>query len=90
MIKGVIIAIKSFRNQAFTGMISFSAGSLNNGLKCRKPVFMRVSGICFIKWLWFGSICGESNGVISFEKVNKKEEGTSYVANKRRSTEVNS
>ena len=22
---------------------------------------MRVSGICFIKWLWFGSICGESN-----------------------------
>jgi len=32
--------------------------SLNNGLKCRKPVFMRVSGICFIKWLWFGFICG--------------------------------
>ena len=25
--------------------------SLNNGLKCRKPVFIRVSGICFIKWL---------------------------------------
>ncbi|RHA48574.1 hypothetical protein DW933_07250 [Lachnospira eligens] len=25
--------------------------SLNNGLKCRKPVFMRASGICFIKWL---------------------------------------
>ncbi len=25
--------------------------SLNNGLKCRKPVFMRVSGICFIKRL---------------------------------------
>ena len=25
--------------------------SLNNGQKCRKPVFMRVSGICFIKWL---------------------------------------
>ena len=25
--------------------------SLNNGLKCRKPVFMRVSGIYFIKWL---------------------------------------
>ena len=23
----------------------------NNGLKCRKPVFMRVFGICFIKWL---------------------------------------
>ena len=25
--------------------------SLNNGQKCRKPVFMRVSGIYFIKWL---------------------------------------
>ena len=25
--------------------------SLNKGQKCRKPVFMRVSGICFIKWL---------------------------------------
>ena len=36
--------------------------SLNNGQKCRKPVFMRVSGICFIKWLWFGSICELSNG----------------------------
>ena len=23
--------------------------SLNNGQKCRKPVFMRVSGICFIE-----------------------------------------
>ena len=39
--------------------------SLNNGLKCRKPVFMRASGICFIKWLQFGSICGESNSKIS-------------------------
>ena len=28
--------------------------SLNNGLKCRKPVFMRVSGICFIEWLIIG------------------------------------
>ena len=27
------------------------SASLNNGLECRKPVFMRVSGICFIKWL---------------------------------------
>lgn len=52
--------------------IKLDSASLNNGQKCRKPVFMRVSGICFIKWLWFGSICGESNGVISFEKVNKK------------------
>ena len=25
--------------------------SLNNGLECRKPVFMWVSGICFLKWL---------------------------------------
>ena len=24
---------------------------MTNGLKCRKPVFMRASGICFIKWL---------------------------------------
>jgi len=30
VIKGVIIAIKSSINQAFTGIISFSAGSLNN------------------------------------------------------------
>ena len=28
-----------------------NSASLNNGLKCRKHVFMRVSGICFIKWL---------------------------------------
>ena len=34
-----------------------NSASLNKGWKCRKPVFMRVSGICFIKWLWFGSIC---------------------------------
>ena len=34
--------------------------NLNNRLKCRKPVFMRASGICFIKWLWFGSICGNN------------------------------
>ena len=36
--------------------------SLNNGLKCRKPVFMQVSGICFIEWLCFGSICGRDKG----------------------------
>ena len=35
--------------------------SLNNGQKCRKPVFMRASGICFTKWLYFGSICVRSN-----------------------------
>ena len=35
-------------------VISSDLPSLNNGLKCRKPVFMRVSGICFIKWLQFG------------------------------------
>lgn len=29
----------------------------NNELKCRKPVFMQVSGICFIKWFCFGFIC---------------------------------
>ena len=37
--------------------------SLSNGLKCRKPVFMRVSGICFTKWLYFGSICGVANNI---------------------------
>ena len=37
--------------------------SLNNGLKCRKPVFMRVSGIYFTKWLYFGSICGVANNI---------------------------
>ena len=31
--------------------IKLDHASLNNGLKCRKPVFMRVSGICFIKGL---------------------------------------
>ena len=36
--------------------------SLNNGQKYRKPVFMRVSSICFIEWLWFGSICGRDKG----------------------------
>ena len=61
-----------FQNQRKVPQNNFEKRSLNNGQKCRKPVFMRVSGICFIKWLWFGSICGESNGVISFEKVNKK------------------
>jgi len=30
VIKGGIIAIKSSRNQAFTGIISFSAGSLSD------------------------------------------------------------
>lgn len=37
--------------------------SLNDRLKCRKPVFMRVSGICFTKWLYFGSICGVANNI---------------------------
>lgn len=45
VIKGVIIAIKRFRNQAFTGMISFSAGSLSKKMELGNPVFMRVSGL---------------------------------------------
>ena len=45
---------KEFRN---TAKKRFST----TGLKCRKPVFMQVSGICFTKWLYFGSICGWSN-----------------------------
>ena len=51
--------------------VQVKLGSLNNGLKCRKSVFMRVSGICFIEWLWFGSICGESNSKIK-EQIMKK------------------
>ena len=39
-----------------------NSASLNNGLKCRKLVFMRAFGICFIKWLQFGSICGRDKG----------------------------
>nr|DAU59663.1 MAG TPA: hypothetical protein [Caudoviricetes sp.] len=31
--------------------ISLTKSSLNNGQKCRKPVFMWVYGICFIEWL---------------------------------------
>ena len=44
-----------------TKSVKQNFASLNNGQKCRKPVFMRVSGICFTKWLYFGSICGRSN-----------------------------
>ena len=33
-----------------TTRIKPNFASLNNGLKCRKPVFMWVSGICFIDW----------------------------------------
>ena len=33
-----------------TTKIKPNFASLNNGLKCRKPVFMWVSGICFIDW----------------------------------------
>ena len=45
-----------------TTRIKSNFASLNNGQKCRNPVFMRVSGIGFIKWLYFGSICELSNG----------------------------
>jgi hypothetical protein len=45
VIKGIIIAIKSFKNQAFTGIISFSAGSLNKKMELGNPAFMRVSGL---------------------------------------------
>ena len=36
-----------------TEIIKIEPGSAssNDGLKFRKPVFMRASGICFIKWL---------------------------------------
>ena len=51
----------SIDNYIKTTRIKPNFASLNNGLECRKPVFMRVSGVCFIKWLQFGSICGRSN-----------------------------
>ena len=41
----------SIDNYIETTKIKQNFASLNKGLKCRKPVFMRVSGICFIKWL---------------------------------------
>ena len=50
----------SIDNHIKTTRIKPNFASLNNGLKCRKPVFMRVSGIYFIEWLWFGSICGNN------------------------------
>jgi len=56
VIKGGIIAIKSSRNQAFTGIISFSAGSLNSGFCLTKPVFMGFVGL--FCWL-YGSISGQ-------------------------------
>ena len=31
--------------------IKLDHASLNNGQKCRKLVFIQVSGICFIEWL---------------------------------------
>ena len=49
---------KNTNTKKYSDKILFA--SLSNGLKCRKPVFMRASGICFIKWLWFGSICGNN------------------------------
>jgi hypothetical protein len=45
VIKGGIIAIKSSRNQALAEIISFSAGSLNNGFCLTKPVFMGFVGL---------------------------------------------
>ena len=41
----------SIDNRIKTIRIKPNFASLNNGQRCRKPVFMRVSGIYFIKWL---------------------------------------
>ena len=41
----------SIDNHIKTTRIKPNFASLNKGLKCRNPVFMRVSGICFIEWL---------------------------------------
>ena len=50
MIKDEIIAIKGFRNQAFTGTISFSAGSLNKKLKSANLVKLMVCGLFVFLW----------------------------------------
>ena len=50
-----------------------NSASLNNGLKCRKLVFMRAFGICFIKWLQFGSICGRDKGCESTDGEIKRK-----------------
>jgi hypothetical protein len=50
VIKGVIITIKSPRNQAFIGIISFSAGSLNREHILTKPVFMGFVGLFILDW----------------------------------------
>ena len=50
MIKGGIIAIKSSRNQAFTGIISFSAGSLNNVHEPRNAEFTAFLGSFLVEW----------------------------------------
>jgi len=49
VIKGIIIAIKSFKNQAFTGIISFSAGSLSNVHEPRNAEFTAFLG-SFFAW----------------------------------------
>ena len=38
-------------NHIKTTKIKPNFASLNNGQKCRKPVSIRVYGICFIEWL---------------------------------------
>ena len=49
MIKGIIIAIKSFKNQAFTGIISFSAGSLNKLRAVQSQPESHLSNACICK-----------------------------------------
>ena len=67
-----------------TTKIKPNFASLNNGLKCRKPVFMWVSGICFIDWSQFGSICGESNSRVKenlYGKFDKNDIKIKFVFN---------
>lgn len=52
------MATKSSFGATKTPQLNFHETSLNNGLKCRKPVFIQVSGVCFLEWLYFGSIWG--------------------------------
>ena len=51
MIKGEIIAIKSFKNQAFTGIISFSAGSLSREKTLGMPENTGFTGSVVANWL---------------------------------------
>ena len=63
MEKPIVSKVYGIENKPKRIKITSNFASLNNGQKCRKPVFMRVSGIYFTKWLYFGSIFGVANNI---------------------------